>query len=189
MAELKFLAFLVCTSAIFFLPNGPAALGIIFVVLACGIVLWRHRRSGAIGRAARRILRTLPFVAFVVLCNGLLDTWLTAAWIGAKLVVVCISSMTYISVTSGSEITRTITNLLRPFRKFGLEPDDVYLLVTICFALLPILRRTLRETRDACRAKGLSWNFRTAKAVLLRISELMLLRVNQLEQALIAKGW
>lgn len=188
MAELKFAIFMVGISTVFFLPNGWPTLVCTGLSLAIGCIIASRNGMMLARRNLRKLVRMLPFVGFVVLCNGLFANWLEAAWVGDKLVTVCILTLTYCATTTTTEVTRVLAGILRPLRRLGVEIEDVYLLVAISFRLIPILRRTFSETRTACRAKGAKWDLKTARIVLERTSWQMLARVEQIEMALIAKG-
>lgn len=189
MAELRFLMFLLSASALFFLPNGPLVLAVGVSIISIYVML-SLKRCGHVSphKALRSLTRFLPFIFFVVVCNGLLDSWVEAGWIGFKLLVVCVMTLTYLTIVSKFKIAYMIANLLRPLRRFGLTFDDTYLLIVVALMLIPILRRTLSEIRDACYGKGLRWNLRTAKVVLLCSGRQILERVEQIDQAITAKG-
>lgn len=181
--------FLLSASALFFLPNGPLVLAAGMAIIGICAVLSQKRCGRAEShKALRSLTRFLPFIFFVVVCNGLLDSWVEAGWIGFKLLVVCVMTLTYLTMVSKFKIAYMIANLLRPLRRFGLTFDDTYLLIVVALMLIPILRRTLSEIRDACRAKGLRWGLRTAKAVLLCSGRQILERAEQIDRAITAKG-
>ena len=189
MAEVKLVLFLIFATALFFLPNGLVALGgILALAIGLGLTLIRRREDAKKRRFWRSIGRSLPFVIFVIICNGLLSSWSDALWIGAKLSAVCALSIAYASTSAVSEIASSVSSLLRPLQVFGLTPEDTYLLVIISLMLIPILRRTFRETREACLAKGRAWGLSVARAVLLRVSWQMLENTTKLECALAAKN-
>lgn len=187
MTELRFILFVIGVSAVFFLPNGLPTLICVGLGLAIGCVVIGRGRAASARKQIRRMLCFLPFVGFVVLCNALFTSWIEAAWVGLKLWTVCVLMLAYGTLATTSEIARALAGILRPLQRFGLDSEEIYLLVAIAFRLMPILRRTFTETRIACRAKGAKWNLRTARAVLVRTSWQMLARVEQIERALIAK--
>lgn len=198
-SELKLLLCVGLATAVFFLPNGvPTLVGAtLAAIFGITLVTTSSASRGAVRHQsktrhriaiARKFLRTLPFIGFVVICNGLLDSWVNAGWISFRLAAVCAIMIVYAAATPNSEIACAVTNLLKPLRRLGLDSEDVYLLVSISLTLMPILRKTLQETRLACRAKGVSWNLRTARAALLRTSWQMLARIDQMDMALTAKG-
>ncbi len=55
--------------------------------------------------------------------------------------------------------------------------------------MLPILKKDLYEVKDACIAKNISFNIKNIKYILLKFSSSIIKRVNQIEEALIAKGY
>ena len=121
MAELKFVLFVAGISAIFFLPNGRPTLTCLGLSLAVSCVVVRRGGLASVRKQIYKILRFLPFVGFVMLCNGLFASWTEAAWVGAKLMTVCILTVAYGSVTTASETARALARILRPLRRFGLD--------------------------------------------------------------------
>ena len=62
------------------------------------------------------------------------------------------------------------------------------MIVCISLSMIPILKKDLTEMKEACRAKGIKFNVENMKTVLSKFCLSMLIRVNQLDEALIAKG-
>lgn len=55
--------------------------------------------------------------------------------------------------------------------------------------MIPILRNQLYEIKIACKAKNISFNFKNMKYILSKFFLSLIKRVNEIEEALIAKGY
>lgn len=54
--------------------------------------------------------------------------------------------------------------------------------------MIPILRKDISEMKEACRAKGIKLNIKNTKIILSKTCLSLIMRVNSIEEALIAKG-
>ncbi len=61
-------------------------------------------------------------------------------------------------------------------------------MVCISLSMIPILKKELNEMKDACKAKGIKFNLRNMKIILSKFFLNLIMRVNQIEEALMAKG-
>lgn len=55
--------------------------------------------------------------------------------------------------------------------------------------MISILTRELHEVKDACKAKNMDMNVKNTKNILSKIFLSLIRRVNQIEEALIEKGY
>ncbi len=62
-------------------------------------------------------------------------------------------------------------------------------MICISLSMLPILKRDLYETKEACIAKGIDFNVKNIKIIFAKFFLLLITKVNQLEESLIAKGY
>lgn len=181
---IKFIVFLIYTTSIFFLPNSKIILIPIAINLA--FMLFMHSKMKEIIRGTIKIL---PFIVFTFLINCWLDTYLNAIWIGIKLLIVCNITIIYSKLTTITGIADTIYILVKPLRKFGINAEGVKVMVSISISMLPILRKNLEETKEACKAKNIKLNLRNTKFILTSFFITLLKRVNQIEDSLVAKGY
>lgn len=130
----------------------------------------------------------MPFILFTMAFNWWLDSWEAAVWIGLKLLIVCNATMIYGAITTVSSVAALLAKLCVPLRPLGIQPEEVHILVSISLMVIPLLRKNLQEMREACKAKNLRWNFSTAKIILQKLGWVLIRQVNQLEEALLAKG-
>ncbi len=190
MDVVSFLLFLAYITTVFFLPNGPLVWGAAAVngVFLLGLAIWR-RSLRPVWTILRRTASIIPFVLFTMAFNWWLDSWQSALWIGLKLLIVTSATMFYGLLTTVNGVANIIVKLLAPLRVFGVKPSEVRILVSVSLMMIPILRKDLREMRQACRAKGAAWDVETVKMVLQKLGWTLLIQVNQLEEGLLAKGY
>lgn len=86
-------------------------------------------------------------------------------------------------------IAETIQLICTPLKIFKINMNEIKVLVCISLSMLPILKKDLYEVKDACIAKNISFNIKNIKYILLKFSSSIIKRVNQIEEALIAKGY
>lgn len=181
---IKFLAFLIYSTVIFFLPNSKIILIPIYINLFAMIILRKKAKS-----IISTTLKVLPFIIFTFVINCWLDTYINAMWIGIKLIIVCNMTVIYSKTTSVSEVAETIKSLCEPLKIFGVNTDDIKIMVCISLSMIPILKKDLNETKDACKAKNMKLNLKNMKYVIASFFITLLKRVNQIEDSLIAKGY
>lgn len=181
---IKFFLLLFASLAIFFLPNSPWLL-IFFLIPIVIIAISRPNLQ----LAFRRFLAFLPFIFLTFFFNFWLDSPTSAIWLTVKLALVCLLTILYSLTTTTLAFAHLVQQLLSPLQKFGLESDDIAVLICVSLAMMPIFQREVRELQNACRAKELPLNFRNTKAVLSRFCLNLFARADQLEQALLAKNY
>lgn len=180
---IQFLLFLIYSTSIFFLPNNQIVFFFIFINVI-GMLLVRKK----IKKALKGTLKMIPFILFTLLINCLLDNIMNAIWIGIKLLIVCNMTMIYSSTTTTNGVAETIKTLCFPLKLFKVNTDEIKMIVCISLSMIPILRKDLMELKEACRAKGMILTMKNTKFILSKFCLSMLIRVNQLDEALIAKG-
>ena len=180
---IKFIIFVIYCTAIFFFPNNNSILIFISINLVAMILTYKHIKSIIVGT-----LKILPFVVLTFIFNCILDEFINAIWISIKLLIVCNMTMTYSKTTTVMGIAETIKALCIPLKLFKINTDEIKMIVCISLSMIPILKKDLTEMKEACRAKGIKFNVENMKTVLSKFCLSMLIRVNQLDEALIAKG-
>lgn len=184
----KFLVFIFYITIVFFLPNNWYLIVLLVVNLLFAIVVSLYVKQVTIWGIWLKTLKIVPFVLFTMIFNWWLDSLTAALWIGLKLLIVCNATMIYSASTTIRSVAILISKICSPLRHLGIQAEEVKLLVSISLMMIPILRKDVRELREACKAKGASWNLSTAKMILQKLGWTLIIQVNQLEEALLAKG-
>lgn len=180
---IKFVIFIIYCTYIFFFPNNNLILIFILINILAMILTRKHIKS-----IICSTLKILPFVILTFVFNCILDEFKNAIWISIKLLIVCNITMTYSKTTTVMGVAETIKALCIPLTLFKINTDEIKMIVCISLSMIPILKKDLTEMKEACRAKGIKINVKNMKTILSKFCLSMLIRVNQLDEALIAKG-
>jgi len=100
-----------------------------------------------------------PLLPVVVLVGAV--QWFTRGWPGAVTTVGVLAALlllaTLVSLTTPTaEIVRALVAVLRPLRRFGVDPERVGLLLALGIRAVPQVVDLARTIRDAQRARGLT---------------------------------
>lgn len=184
MNVIKFILFITYITSIFFLPNNRFI--ILFVIFNLFIMFINKVQSK---KVIIKSVQVLPFITFTFIINYMLDNFYNALWIGIKLFIVCNITITYsetISITSQAE---TIKIICSPFKIFKVNTDDIKVMVCISLSVIPIFKKDLYELKEACMAKNITLNVKNMKIILAKFFLSLILRVNEIEESLVAKGY
>lgn len=55
--------------------------------------------------------------------------------------------------------------------------------------MIPIIKKELYEVKDACKAKNISFNLKNIKYILSKFFISLIRKVNQIEEALVSRGY
>ena len=181
---ITFIMFLVYATAIFLMPNSFFLLCPLIINIALGIVT-----KSNIKKVIKNLLKIFPFVLLTFVINCWLDSYINALWMAAKLLLVCNITFIYSQTTTTAQIAKTAGKLCTPLKLLKINPEAIEVLVAIALSTLPIMKREYLELREACKAKNIPINLKNSKIVLSRLLISYLKRVNEIDEALIEKGY
>lgn len=181
---ITFLLFLIYATVIFLIPNT--------IFLLCpfviNIILLLVTKTN-LKKAIKNILKLLPFILFTFIINCLLDTYSNAIWIALKLLLVCNITFIYSQTTSTTEIAKTVKKICAPLKIFKINTDAIEVLIAISLSMLPIIKREYLEVYEVCKSKNIPFNIKNMKIILSKIITSFLKRVNEIDEALVEKGY
>ena len=137
------------------------------------------------GVAARQLRPLLPVVVLVGVVQMIGGTWVHAVTTVGVLTALLLLATLISLTTPTSEIVQALVVLVRPLRRFGIDPDRVGLLLALGIRAVPQVVDLARTIRDAQRARGLTADPR-AFAVPLIVRSLR--QADLLSDALRARG-
>lgn len=141
------------------------------------------------GLGLRRMLRALRRIAVVVVLLGGFAVWQHGWWRAvesiADLVALVLAATVLTATTSVDELLDTLTRLLRPLRRFGVDPETVALAFSLTLRAIPTTLEIARETRQAAIARGLQ---RNPRALLTPLVIRVVAQARSTGQALQARG-
>ena len=86
-------------------------------------------------------------------------------------------------------IGKTMKSLCSPLKLLKIDTDQIEVLVCISLSMIPILKREYTEMKEACIAKNISMNLKNSKIILTKLLLSFLKRIDQIDEALIEKGY
>lgn len=115
----------------------------------------------------------------------LFTTWQRAVVVCGVLVIsVALASLVTLT-TRVTDMLDTVTRLLGPLRRFGVDPDRIGLMLALTIRCIPLLASIVHEVGEARKARGLQWSMTAlATPVLVRA----LRTADAMGDALVARG-
>jgi biotin transport system permease protein len=149
-AGAKLLA-LVVVAVVVVAVRGPAS-GVLFLVVALGLLAWTGAGPAATARTLRGVLLVAVLLgAWQLWQNG----WERAVESVADLLALVLLASVLTVTTPVDEVLDAITRALRPLRRLGVDPEKVALAFSLVLRAIPTTVAIADETRDAARARGL----------------------------------
>lgn len=149
-AGTKLLA-LMLTGIIVMVVKGPlSALG--FLLAATLLLVWAGARVSVTLRALRGLL---VVVALLAVWHVWQSGWPRAVEVVGDLLALVLFATVLTVTTPVDEIMDAITRALRPFQRFGVDPEQVGLAFSLMLRAIPTTLSIAQETRDAAVARGL----------------------------------
>lgn len=179
-----FLSFIVYATYLFFISSNILLLMALLLNILAMLVL-----KLKIIDAISNILKFLPFVFFTLIINVFLSNYQYAILVAIKLILVCNLTFIYSKTTTVRGIATTIKTLCIPLQYLKISPDDIELLVCISLSMIPVFKSEYTQLKDACLAKGMKLNIKNMKLILTKSMVSMMKRVNEMEEAMIEKGY
>ena len=154
------------------------------LVLGGVLVLYGVARVGL--RRALRQLRPLWFVLLpIAVAQVLLASWQAAVSVVVTIVLLVLAAALVTVTTTTTAMSDVVVAVLRPFRRLGVAPERIGLLIALSIRAVPVVLGLAEQIRDAQRARGLPASPR-AFAVPLLVRALR--HAQQMGDALVARG-
>jgi biotin transport system permease protein len=156
------------------------------VTLAVTVVLAGYLVAGlSLGTAWRQARPLLWILGFVAVFHVVLNGWERAVvFLGTVLSLVLLAALVTLTTRTAAMVD-AVVNALRPFRRLGVHPERIGLLLALGIRSVPVVAALAEEVRDAQRARGLTASPR-AFAVPLIVRSLR--HADALGDALVARG-
>ncbi|WP_435745289.1 CbiQ family ECF transporter T component [Microbacterium sp. PMB16] len=108
-----------------------------------------------------------------------------AAWISTGRVIALLLLASLLTLTTRmSELLDVLHRLLRPLRRFGVDPDAVAMTISLTITMIPVVAGFAERVREAGRARGVRLGVRTVVPLLV----LTLRHADEVGDALAARG-
>ena len=150
-AKLLAMAAISVVTVVFRSPATSVAL-VAFVIVLLAVA---RVRLGLLLRTLRGLLVVMTLItAYQVWQQG----WAHAVTVVGALVGLILLATVLTVTTSVDEMLDTVTRAVRPFRRFGVDPDLVALAFSLMIRGIPTTIELASETRQAAMARGLERN-------------------------------
>lgn len=179
-----FLAFIIYTTLIFFLPNEFIYIVISFTINIIAMIIIKVN----IKNALKNLCNLLPFILLTGVINAILENYIYAMYITTKLILVCNITYTYSRTTTAFSVAKTVKTLCKPLEIFKINTDDIEILVALGITMVPVIKKEFLDLKNACLAKNIDWNIKNMKIILSKLLFSIIKRVNEIDEALIQKG-
>ena len=154
-------------------------------LLLIGVLLLYPLARIGVGFALRQLRSLWWVLATIAVAQLVLAGWQLAVSVVATLVLLVLAAGLVTLTTTTTALSDVVVSVLGPFRRFGVAPERVGLLLALSIRAVPVVLGLAEQIRDAQRARGLPIRPR-AFAVPLLVRALR--HAQQLGDALIARG-
>ena len=185
---IKFILFLMYTIGVFFVEDyisfGLIALLNIFLMIIAKINL---------KKAFKNTIKIIPFILFTIAINLIFADLKFSILIGIRLIL--IRNLTYVfsKTISYMEFARVIEKMVYPLKLFGINPEEIGLIVIIALSFIPIIKNEFEQIRNVLKVKGIRpTTFNLLKNLGLIFKPFLISvmqRLNEIEMSLKAKGY
>jgi energy-coupling factor transport system permease protein len=181
---LKLLLLAAYTVAVFFAADFRAA-----GVFALFNVFMMTRARLSLKNALMYLRGIAPFIILASLINFIADGWREAAQVALRLVLVCNGTQIFRRMVNSTQLANAVETLCRPLKIFKADPRDIGLMVCICLAFIPVLRRDFDQVACGLRAKAMPLKARNMKYILKPFLYGIFRRADEISSALNAKAY
>lgn len=180
----------------------PAGVKLLMLVAVSLLVsLWPHTGASlvVVGLGVIALYALAAFGPMVLLHQLWLAKWIIVLMVVTQLiflgpwdalvntvrVVAIVLLAGLLTLTTRSEqLLDTVERVLHPFRRFGMDPRRIGLILSLTIAMLPVIADLAARVRDASRARGVRMGFRGIVPILV----LALRHADDVADALTARG-
>lgn len=180
-AGVKLLLLLLTIIAATLFARTPVAVGAVALVVAALFAVARIPVKVALAQ-----LRPVLWMMLIIGIFQVIITSPTRAIVVCGVLVISVALAALVTLTTRvTDMLDTVTRVLQPVRRFGVDPDRVGLMLALAIRCIPILATIVHEVSEARKARGLQWSMTAlATPVLVRA----LRTADAMGDALIARG-
>ena len=154
------------------------------LLLVVVLLLYPLARIG-LGFALRQLRSLWWVLAAIAVAQVVFAGWPLAVSVVATIALLVLAAGLVTLTTTTTALSDVVVRALGPFRRFGVAPERVGLLMALSIRAVPVVLGLAEQIRDAQRARGLPLRPRTFAVPLLVRA---LRHAQQLGDALIARG-
>lgn len=185
---LKFIAFLIYTICLFWIKD----ISLLLIIFGLQTIL-RLVCKVSIDGAIKSIFGLMPFIIFTVLINMLAMDLKEAILIGIRLILICHITYVFGKTTSAMQIAKAIQTLLYPLKWFGVNVNNIGIMVSIAITFIPIIKQEIQNIKYSLIAKGVDMRFtnqiKHINYIMGPLFHSLLRKVRDIEQSLKSKAY
>ena len=185
---IKFILFLIYTIGVFFVED-YISFGLIAVFNIILMIIAKINLK----KAFNNTIKLMPFILFTIAINTIFADLKFSILIGIRLIL--IRNLTYVfsKTISYMEFARVIEKMVYPLKIFGINPEEIGLIVIIALSFIPIIKNEFDQIRNVLKVKGIKpTTFNMLKNLGLIFKPFLISvmqRINEIEMSLKAKGY
>lgn len=185
---IKFILFLMYTVGVFFVEDY-----ISFALIALFNIILMLIAKVNLKKSFNNTIKLMPFILFTMAINTIFADFKFSILIGIRLIL--IRNLTYIfsKTISYMEFAQVIEKMVYPLKLFGINPEEIGLIVIIALSFIPIIKNEFEQIRDVLKVKGIRPSTINMLKNLGLIFKPFLIsvmqRINEIEMSLKAKGY
>lgn len=185
---IKFILFLIYSVGVFFIEDYIILALIVMFNIVLMIIANINLKS-----AFSNTIKLLPFILFTIAINTIFSDLKFSILIGIRLIL--IRNLTYIFSKNISymEFAGVIEKMVYPLKIFGINPEEIGLIVIIALSFIPIIKNEFEQIRNVLKVKGIKpTTFNLLKNLGLIFKPFLISvmqRLNEIEMSLKAKGY
>lgn len=130
-----------------------------------------------------------PFILFTVILNIIFANLNEGILIGIRIIICYNVTYIFSKRTTTTEIAETIKKLFYPLKIFGVNVDNIGIIVSVSICIIPVLRTEMSSLIQTMRAKGKLMKLSSIVIIMKPMLISILRRTNQMEKCLIAKAY
>ena len=185
---IRFILFLIYSVGVFFIEDY-----IILVLIVMFNIVLMVITNINLKDAFNNTIKLLPFILFTIAINTIFSDLKFSILIGIRLIL--IRNLTYIFSKNISymEFAGVIEKMVYPLKIFGINPEEIGLIVIIALSFIPIIKSEFEQIRNVLKVKGIKPTTINLLKNLGLIFKPFLIsvmqRLNEIEMSLKAKGY
>lgn len=180
-AGVKLLLLLLTIIAATLFARTPVAVGAVALAVAALFAVARIPVKVALAQ-----LRPVLWMMLIIGIFQLIITSPTRAIVVCGVLMISVALAALVTLTTRvTDMLDTVTRVLQPLRRFGVDPDRIGLMLALAIRCIPILATIVHEVSEARKARGLQWSM---TALVTPVLVRALRTADAMGDALIARG-
>lgn len=137
----------------------------------------------------KRIFILIPFIIFTTIINTIFSGYIYGIFIGIRLITAYTITYIFIKNITINQLINAIEKILYPLKIFKIDIEQITLIISIAISILPNMMNEITQKCYSANSKAFKINFFNITFILKPIFISILMKTNEFENALIAKGY